>query len=84
MDCQAISQTMEESEAVRVEIVEGSHAVVALGATAATDTEGARTQRAPAEGTAKRPSREHAKPRPQGRVLGQPLDQKIRGFSARP
>jgi len=33
-------------------------------------TQGARTQRTPTPGTAKRPSREYAKPRPIGRVQG--------------
>lgn len=50
----------------RGEVVGGDHAVVAPGATTATEKEGARTRRTPTGGTAKRPSPEYAKPRPRG------------------
>ncbi len=46
-------------------------------------TEGARTQRTPDRGTAKRLSQEHAKPRPMG-ACSDGLGVKIRGFLSRP
>ena len=46
-------------------------------------TEGARTQRTPPRGTAKRPSRECAKPRPMG-ACSVVSGLKIRGFLSRP
>ena len=64
----------------------GFQKVGAPSATTTTGKEGARTSRAPHQGTTKRLLHKHAKPRPIGRVLGRLCNGlgKIRGFRCSP
>jgi len=65
-------------------MVSAWHVVHSSAAPDTAKRKGARTCRTLLEGTAKRPCRKYAKPRPMGRVLGRLLHLKIRGFSRRP